>query len=134
MDSNHHPGNPGQGPQPCTEGVDASSGVQIVQIVRFAGRIGIIGRYGRCQNVATDVILLRWGPKASFEQGLSYERVSRDLLAGGAPRLEFVCPRLPPVVAVGATRAEAQSASRRLLPLAFAKTYRESVAVNRPES
>src|SRR5437879_11544276 len=32
VDSNHHPGNPGQGPQPFAAAVDAFSGVEIVQI------------------------------------------------------------------------------------------------------
>ena len=42
-----------QGPQPWTEGVDASRSVQIVQIARIPGLIGRIGRDGRCQSVVT---------------------------------------------------------------------------------
>jgi hypothetical protein len=41
--------------QPCTPGVDRYACVQIVRIVRFSGRIRHIGRYGRCQNVATGI-------------------------------------------------------------------------------
>ena len=52
-DSNLHELKRSQGPQPWTEGVDASTSVQIVQIARIPGLIGRIGRDGRCQSVVT---------------------------------------------------------------------------------
>ena len=49
-DSNlHGPFSP-QGPQPRTARVDASKGVQIVQIARFRGRTGRNGRGGCCHG------------------------------------------------------------------------------------
>jgi len=45
---------PGHGPEPDRPRVDGFRGVQNVQIVRFSGHAGRIGRCDCCQTVATD--------------------------------------------------------------------------------
>ena len=64
-DSNLHGPYSPQGPQPCTGRVDASTGVQIVQIGRFAGRIRRIGRNGCCHGCCHGQVPRRDGSSAA---------------------------------------------------------------------